>query len=109
MLVFNNVKRHFSYDSNSLSANTSMDYYPMQEIHHLGYATQQQHQQFTPPLTASCSASTVAGSPISLDNLYNDPVAVPLNNSGGYYSNNSRISSPLSTSTLVTDMMPNFV
>ncbi|KAI8073732.1 hypothetical protein BDF21DRAFT_495401 [Thamnidium elegans] len=96
--LLNNFKRNFSYDSNA-----SMDYYSMQDIH-LNYAS---HQQLTPPLTASCSASTVAGSPISLDNLYNDPAVIPHN---GFYSNSaSHISSPLSATHLVTDIMPNFV
>lgn len=75
----------------------------MQDIHLNNYA---QQQQLTPPLTASCSASTVAGSPISLDSIYNDPVAVPHN---VYYNNNNHISSPLSSTTLVTEIMPNFV
>jgi hypothetical protein len=54
------------------------------------------NQQLTPSLTASCSASTVAGSPVSLDNLYNDPVVVPMNNN--YY--NTNMPSPLSSQQL---------
>lgn len=106
MVIINNFKRNFSYDSNS----PSLDYYPMQDIHLNNYApppSSLQQQQLTPPLTASCSASTVAGSPISLDSIYNDPVAVPHN---VYYNNsNNHISSPLSSTTLVTEVMPNFV
>ncbi|KAL0144248.1 Homeodomain-like DNA binding domain-containing transcription factor [Mucor lusitanicus] len=78
-------KRNFSYDSNSFDL--------------LAYS------QHTPPLTASCSASTVAGSPISLDNLYmNDPVVLPTNQQ--YYNQ-----SPLSaTTTYMPDYtMPQFI
>ncbi|KAK4514372.1 uncharacterized protein ATC70_001965 [Mucor velutinosus] len=77
-------KRNFSYDS------SSFDF--------LAYS------QHTPPLTASCSASTVAGSPISLDSLYmNDPVVLPTNQ---YYNQ-----SPLSaTTTYIPDYtMPQFI
>lgn len=78
-------KRNFSYDSNSFDM---MNHY----------------SQHTPPLTASCSASTVAGSPISLDNLYmNDPIVHP----NQYY--NQHVSSPLSATALVTDYMPQFI
>ncbi|GAN11724.1 hypothetical protein MAM1_0863c11308 [Mucor ambiguus] len=73
-------KRNFSYDANGFDL--------------LAYS------QHTPPLTASCSASTVAGSPISLDNLYmNDPVVLPTNQ---YYNQ-----SPLSATTTYT--MPQFI
>jgi hypothetical protein len=63
-----------------------------------------QYQQLTPPLTASCSASTVAGSPMSLDALYNDPVA--LSHTGFYGHALQHVSSPFSTN--VTDIMPGF-
>ncbi|KAG2211863.1 hypothetical protein INT47_004550, partial [Mucor saturninus] len=79
MPMLNNYKRNFSYDANT--ANPAMEYYSMQDMN-INYASN--HQQLTPPLTASCSASTVAGSPISLDNLYNDPVVVPHNNNVYY-------------------------
>lgn len=105
MPLLNNFKRNFSYDANT--ANSAIDYYSMQDIN-INYASN--HQQLTPPLTASCSASTVAGSPISLDNLYNDPVVVPHNNNVYYgNSNNNHLSSPFSGTNLVTDMISNFV
>ncbi|CEP19827.1 hypothetical protein [Parasitella parasitica] len=78
-------KRNFSYDANSLDMMNA-------------------YSQQTPPLTASCSASTVAGSPISLDNLYmNDPIVLP----NQYY--NQPVSSPLATTTYIANYMPQFI
>ncbi|KAL9557924.1 hypothetical protein MBANPS3_001154 [Mucor bainieri] len=74
---------------------------PPQQQQHFDLLAYSQH---TPPLTASCSASTVAGSPISLDSLYmNDPVVLPTNQ---YYNQ-----SPLSaTTTYIPDYtMPQFI
>ncbi|KAI8340998.1 hypothetical protein EDC96DRAFT_602130 [Choanephora cucurbitarum] len=57
----------------SFSQQQNLDYYYSKDTN-LTYQQEQLSFQLTPPLTASCSASTVAGSPISLDSLYHEPM-----------------------------------
>ncbi|KAI8993272.1 homeobox domain-containing protein [Pilobolus umbonatus] len=102
----NTYKRSFSYDSNlPIKQSMPLKYYSNQDMS-LAYA----QSPSIPSLSASCSSSTVAGSPLSLNSLYidnayyNNNTASSGSSTSKHSNNNSRMSSPLSAQPLTTDV-----